>query len=77
MSYVFAARIEKRKQNRLTLCNSIEAFRASMYSYCLKILRVKQDEQSARLFKGFPGRIAKTVKILSWGHTKCCSWRRV
>ena len=78
MSYVFAARIhltnEKRKQNRLTVCNSIEAFRASINSYCF---RVKQAEQSAKLFKRFPGRIAKTVKILSWGHTKCCNWRRV
>ena len=44
MSYVFAAKIcltsEKRKQNQLTLCNSIEAFWASIDSYCLKIPRV-------------------------------------
>ena len=77
MSYVFAARIhltsEKRKQNRLTVCKSIEAFRASINDYCLKILRVKQAEQSAKLFKRFSGRIAKTVKI----HTKCCNWGRV
>ena len=65
MSYFFAARIcltrEKRKQNRLALCNSIEAFWASIDSYCLKISRVQQAEQSAKLFKRFPGRIAKTV----------------
>ena len=81
MSYVFAARIhltsEKRKQNRLTVCDSIEAFRASINSYCLEILRVKQAEQSTKLFKRFPGRIAETVKMRSWGHTKCCNWRRV
>ena len=69
MSYVFAARIhqtsEKRKQNRLTVCKSIEAFRAPINSYCLKILRVKQAEQSVKLFKRFPGRIAKTVDIQS------------
>ena len=81
MSYVFAARIhltsEKRKQNRLTVCNSIEAFWAPINSHCLKMRRVKQAEHSAKLFKKFPGRIAETVDILSLGHTKCCNWRRV
>ena len=67
MSYVFAARIhltsEKRKQNRLTVCDSIEAFRASINSYCLKILRVKQAEQSTKLFKRFP-----VKRLLKCGH---------
>ena len=67
MSYVFAARIhltsEKRKENRLTVCDSIEAFRASMNSYCLKILRVKQAEQSCS--KDF---LVGSQRLLKCGH---------
>ena len=69
MSYVFAARIhltsEKRKQNRLTVCDSIEAFRASINSYCLKILRVKQAEQSQSCSKDF---LVGSQRLLKCGH---------